>query len=107
MWKERKVENIKGVFPYDFVNNKDIPLTYYDIIPSKNFYPTLTDEEYNYISDNKWNLRLESIKYCENDCRALHQVLINFNRLIYNKYNLNIHKFPPFLSFRLGSFPLL
>jgi len=39
-------------------------------------------------------LKDESIKYCNQDCINLYQVIENFNILIFNKYSLNIHKFP-------------
>jgi hypothetical protein len=33
---------------------------------------------------NNWNLRLETIKYCELDCKVLYQVISKFNDLIFN-----------------------
>jgi len=40
-----KVET-KGVFPYEFVNNKNIPLDYRGSIPNKNFYSEISELEY-------------------------------------------------------------
>ena len=94
----------KTIFPYNFVNNKEIPLDYIGPVPNKELYPNLTIEEYNSIKEkhNIWNLKDETIKYCENDCIALHQILMNFNNLIFNKYKLNVHKFPTLPSLTLA-----
>lgn len=39
-----------------------------------------------------WNFRDESIKYCKLDCQCLHEILVKFNELIFNEFNINIHK---------------
>jgi hypothetical protein len=46
-------------------------------------------------------MKKEVIKYCIDDCISLHQVLIKFNYLISNNFNINIKKSPtlPSLSF--------
>lgn len=40
------VEN-KGIFPYTFVNNVDIPLNYKGIVPAFDYFSNITIEEYN------------------------------------------------------------
>lgn len=53
------------------------------------------------ISDFKvWKEMVQ--KYCEVDCIALHQVLIKFNKLIHNKWGLNINKYPTIPSLAFG-----
>jgi len=37
----------KGVFPYEFVNNPDIPLNYSGAVPDIKFYNNLSQEDYN------------------------------------------------------------
>lgn len=54
------------------------------------------------MNNNIWDLKYETIKYCENDCRALWLVLDKFNQLIFNKYKLNIHNFPTLPSLTLA-----
>jgi hypothetical protein len=34
------------------------------------------------------------IKYCENDVIVLHQLILDFTEHIFNRYNLNIQKYP-------------
>ena len=58
--------------------------------------------KYNMPGSN-WNLRYELIKYCEQDCRTLHQIINKFNDLIISNFNISIYKYPtlPSLSFAL------
>lgn len=101
-----KVNN-KTIFPYHFVNNKNISLEYKGVIPEMKYFNSVNEKEYlNYINNfttNSWNLRSETIKYCEKDVISLYQVLTKFNTLIFNKYKLNIHRFPtlPSLAFAI------
>jgi hypothetical protein len=103
--KAFNVEN-KAFFPYRFVNDPSISLQYEGLIPNISFY-----DEVNVNSDQllisgpiteKWNLRDETIKYCILDCVVLYQVLSKFNKLIYSKWNLNIHKYPTLSSLAFG-----
>lgn len=101
--KTFKVDN-KGIFPYDFMNTVD--LNYIGPVPSFNYFNDITIDDYNlYLSNfsNDWNLRNETIKYCELDCISLYQVLVEFNKLIFNMFKLNISKFPtlPSLAFAI------
>jgi hypothetical protein len=89
----------KGIFPYLFVNDPNILLNYEGIIPDFKFYSDLSLEDYDLIKNNPtcgaepWSLRNETIKYCEQDCRTLWQIIDKFNDLIFNKYSLNVHSF--------------
>ena len=42
-------------------------------------------------------------KYCMNDCIALYQILHSFSELVYNKWSIDITKYPtiPSLSFAI------
>lgn len=97
------VEN-KGIFPYKFVSDN---LDYIGPVPTFEYFSDVLPKDYDlYKSDfinNDWNLRKETIKYCEQDCRSLYQVLITFNSLIFDKFQLNIHKYPtlPSLAFAI------
>jgi hypothetical protein len=97
------VEN-KGIFPYKFVSDN---LDYIGPVPTFKYFNDVLPKDYDlYKSDfinNDWNLRNETIKYCEQDCRSLYQVLITFNSLIFDKFQLNIHKYPtlPSLAFAI------
>jgi len=47
-------------------------------------------------------LKDESIKYCNQDCISLYQIIHKFNILIYDKYHINIHKYPTLPSLAFG-----
>jgi hypothetical protein len=95
----------KGYFPYLFVNDPLINLNYEGLIPAFKYYKDLTLDDYSsYVTNNIWSLRNETIKYCEQDCKTLWQIIEKFNDLIYNKYSLNIHKFPTLPSLAFGIF---
>ena len=38
------------------------------------------------------------IKYCENDCVTLYQILMEKRKLVYNKWSLNIENYPTISS---------
>ena len=91
----------KDIFPYNFVNKDN--LNYVGPVPSMEFFPTDTFssiDEYNHYKMNNfdWNLKQISIDYCKKDCISLHQVLTKFSNLIWDKYNINITKFPTLTS---------
>jgi hypothetical protein len=100
----------KDIFPYIFVNKDN--LNYVGPVPSMEFFPLDTFSsvtEYNsYVINNfpshDWNLKKESIKYCQLDCISLHQVLIKFSQLIWDKYHINITKFPTLTSLTFSIF---
>jgi hypothetical protein len=94
----------KGFFPFEFVNNPSIPLDYIGKTPDYNYYEGIGKDEYKTMESKSWNLRKESIHYCELDCKVLHQILSKFNVLIFNKFTLNVHKFPTLSSLALGIF---
>jgi DNA polymerase type B, organellar and viral len=106
---------IKGIFPYDFVNN--IALNYIGKIPEFEYfsntinldkYDELDKEdkefvdqyiEYNNKFKNKtWDLRHELIKYCELDVISLWQVINNFQKLIYKNFSQDILNWPTLSS---------
>lgn len=108
----------KGVFPYKFLDNKynkDINLNYRGEMPDK-IYFNISYEEYNKLSrlypntlnnwfseSDSWDLRKETIKYCELDCELLYQVLTKYNEYIFKYFKLNINKYPtlPSLAFAI------
>lgn len=99
----------KGYFPFRFLNEPLVELNYEGAIPDFKYYidSNLSIDDYNDIKksyENKnWNLKNECIKYCEQDCITLHQVITNFNSEINKKYSINIHNTPtlPSLAFSI------
>jgi len=94
----------KSIFPYDFVNENN--LNYIGIIPDFKYFDGISSLDYNcYIENyNIWNLREEAIKYCEIDCISLYQIIIKFNELIFEHFNINIHKYPTLSSLAFAIF---
>ena len=99
----------KGIFPYSFVNNKNISLIYEGLVPEYNYF--LQDkiskedfESYSSSFNNNWNLRTETIKYCELDCLVLHQVIEKFSKFIYESFRIDIHQYPTLSSLAFAIF---
>jgi hypothetical protein len=98
----------KGIFPYNFVNdqfNKNINLNYIGKVPPIKYFVNISIDQYNdYIKNysNNWSLKNETINYCNQDCISLYQIIHKFNSLIFEKYQLNIHKFPTLPSLAFG-----
>lgn len=95
-----EVEN-KGHFPHEFVNG--VPLDYIGDTPEFKYWEDLTLEEYNQLISNKWSIREEVIKYCIQDCVTLYQIIDKFSQLVFDKWQINIHKYPtlPSLAFAI------
>jgi DNA polymerase type B, organellar and viral len=97
------VEN-KGIFPY-FLTDLDYKgafpeYKYFDGNKvSLDLYKKVKKE---FTKKNKiWNFKEESIKYCLQDCKSLHQVICKYNELFFSSFCFNIHKYPtlPSLAF--------
>lgn len=102
--KSFKVDD-KGIFPYDYVYNENIDLNYIGETPAHKYFDNVTDEEYNQYSsqfNNNWSLRHETIKYCEQDCFTLFQIMNKFNLLIFNRFNVTIQNYPTLPSLAFG-----
>ena len=108
------VEN-KGIFPYAFVNNINNPLNYKGVVPDIKYFDSIfgsppnkqEQEEYNkYYNtyENNWCLRKETIKYCEQDCKTLYQVITNFQIKIFQMFRLDILKYPTLSSLAFAIF---
>lgn len=100
------VKTPKTIFPLFFVNENNFD--YVGEVPNINYFGNkITQEEYNKYSENFkskfWNLREETINYCNIDCISLYQVIQKFNNLIFENFKINIHKYPtlPGLAFAI------
>nr|YP_009690327.1 DNA polymerase family B [Fomitiporia mediterranea]QEG57107.1 DNA polymerase family B [Fomitiporia mediterranea] len=93
--KAFNVENKKDIFPHDFVSKDN--LNYIGPVPSIDYFKNLPLDKYNeYKSrfNNNWSLKEEAIKYCELDCIALYQVLMNFSNEFFKEFSVNISTTP-------------
>ena len=97
----------KGIFPYEFVNDLNIPLNYSGKVPEYKYFSNISSEQYNeYVSsfNSKWKLKYETIKYCLKDCVILHRILIKFSREIYNDLGVTLLFAPTTSSLALRTY---
>lgn len=95
----------KKIFPYEFVKYEN--LNYIGVLPDKIFFnKEVTDEEYyNYKKEinNKFDLKKETIIYCENDVLLTYNLIKNIIEVMGSKY-LNLFKksySAPSLSYKI------
>jgi hypothetical protein len=104
----------KGMFPLKFVNNPAVPLDYCGEVPGlkyhyhpdpltaasnfEKFKKKFDDYILSYNQSSKWDLKKELIEYCEQDVVVLHQVITKFSDEIYNKFKINISRYPTLTS---------
>jgi hypothetical protein len=97
----------KDLFPHLFVDKQEIDLNYVGKVPSIDNFYKINEEEYsNYIkqyNSDQWDLKKEVIKYCEQDCKSLYQVIETFQNIIYQEFSIDILKYPtlPSLAFAI------
>ena len=100
--KSFNIKSLKGLFPYALSD-----INYNGNVPDFKYFNNITIDDYNKYKDSfiniKWNFKNEAIKYCQLDCKSLYQILIKFNNLIFDRFKLNINKYPtlPSLSFAI------
>jgi len=88
--KEFNIDIRKGYFPHSFVNKNT--LNYIGNKPNYSFYKELNIDknEYNKIPNENWNLKLECLNYLNKDLKGLYEVMIEFSRLVYIYFNVDI-----------------
>jgi hypothetical protein len=100
------VETQKSIFPYSFVNENN--LNYNGYIPDFKYFDSISKSEYliyyEIFKNKTWNLMTETIKYCEIDCVSLYQIIIKFNELVFEKFQIDIHKYPTLSSLAFAIF---
>nr|YP_009710628.1 DNA polymerase type B [Amanita brunnescens]QFZ98577.1 DNA polymerase type B [Amanita brunnescens] len=95
----------KGIFPYIF--SKPNNLNYIGQVPDIKYFDKLSLDEYNNYSKNfknNWNFKNEAIKYCNLDCISLYNIMVKFNNIIFNLFNINFNKYPTIPSISLSIF---
>lgn len=96
-------------FPYRFVNEPWVDYNYVGSVPEFKYYDKISENEYNQLvkskssNINKWDLKKETIKYCEQDCKTLYYSILQFSKLIYLQFRVDISKTPTVssLAFRI------
>jgi hypothetical protein len=109
--KSFKIETPKEIFPRKLFESETFPADYI----SKNvpdYYKYFNQSEVslegynNYckqFADKSWSLKNETLKYVDIDCIALHQILIKFGNIIYDRWGIDIKHTPtlPALCFKI------
>ena len=99
--------HFKEIFPYDFVNEQNLnyvgPVPAYKYFDPSKVSPIEYSEYVNKFPNNIWDLKLESIKYCQLDCKSLAEAIDNFGLNIFNSFEVDIDKCPtlPSVAFRI------
>lgn len=99
------VNTVKSIFPFLFINKNN--LDYIGNVPDFKYFSGISKNDYNeYKSEfnNNWNLKNESIKYCNIDCISLYQIIYKLNDLIFNLFSKNIYHYPTLPSLAFGIF---
>ena len=98
--KSFQVDQGKIDFPLLFLNDPEMKLKYKGEVPGYKYFPKayttdFTLEDYNTYKSKyqTWNLTQELSKYCERDCIALHQIMVKFNKEIFDTFNVDICKY--------------
>jgi len=90
-------------FPYSFINEANVDYSYIGPMPEFKYYGKINESEYNQLqlklkskSKNigKWDLKKETIKYCEQDCKTLYYAIKEFSKLIYFEFRTDISQTP-------------
>jgi hypothetical protein len=85
------VSTSKGYFPFNLNN-----IFYSGLVPRIEYWSNIPLSEYGKIiiefNRKEWNFKNEAIKYCRIDCIALFDVLIKFNELIFDHFQVNANK---------------
>lgn len=99
------INESKELFPYEFLNQSD--LSYKGVIPDLTYFNNVSEEDYQEYKEqfktNEWDLKAETIKYCESDVMLLHNVLRKFSLTIFRHFKMDIFKYPtlPSLAFAI------
>jgi DNA polymerase type B, organellar and viral len=73
-------------------------------VESKGTFNYKSVDNLNVTELNEYALRNELIIYASLDCKILYEILIKFNELIFNRWNLNINNYPTLPSLAMGLF---
>ena len=109
--KSFKIETPKEIFPRKLFEKETFPADFIsDIVPDYYKYfnssEVSLDDYNNYCKQfigKSWSLKNETLKYVDIDCIALHQILIKFGNIIYDRWGIDIKHTPtlPALCFKI------
>ena len=80
----------KGHFPFLLQD-----ILYKGLFPVYGYWTGISLEQYLSLSKEfiglTWSFKDEAIKYCNLDCKCLHEILTIFNKLFFTHFSLNVH----------------
>jgi len=92
----------KLIFPYAFVNDEKINLDYKGKVPEFKYFENIKIKEYkeycNNFKDKDWNLREETLKYCNQDVKSLYLVIKKFSQQIFDLFRISVINSPTLSS---------
>lgn len=96
-----KVASLKTYFPFKLND-----IFYKGAIPAYHYWDITFEEYENLVRrffNRTWSFKTESVNYCIQDCVALHQVLTQFNRYVFEQFSINAHNLltTPALAMRI------
>lgn len=99
----------KGIFPYNFVNDPNISLDYVGNVPDFKHFSNISIEQYNEYCEidtnrGKWDLKMQTIKYCNLDCEVLYNILLVFANEISKDLGITLQYTPTTSSMALKAF---
>jgi hypothetical protein len=98
-----KSYKIEGIFPHAFIRSDN--LDYIGNKPDKMYYlEKVSQEDYDLIPDNNWNLSDEIKKYLGSDIEGLYKAIEVLHKNCFDKYKLNLTKFKTLPSFVMAIF---
>ena len=81
----------KGYLPFKLTN-----IFYIGVLPKFEYWTGIDLGIYkSLVNENKgkiWSFRDNAVKYCKLDSKCLHEILVQFNELIFSYFSINIHK---------------
>lgn len=97
----------KGIYPYYFPTETN--LDYIGEVPAYEYFDSkkvsLNDyNDYKSNFNNNWSLKMETNKYCLNDCFVLYQIIIKFRELMLEYFRVDITKTPTAASLSMRVF---
>lgn len=82
----------KGLFPYKFVSEKT--LNFIGEVPSFKYFDNITYDKYLNFIDlykyDKWDIKKETFNYLKKDLVCLFDVIVCFNKIIFDMFKINI-----------------
>jgi hypothetical protein len=100
--KSFKIETPKEIFPRKLFENETFSADFISKnVPDYNKYFNHSEvslDDYKKYSESfkgkVWSLKTETLKYVDIDCISLHQILIKFGNIIYNRWGIDIKHTP-------------